>query len=77
MTRASRTVITFIPEFKWRTTTTGKGTLLCTEDDYHLMIESLQHNCMKKPGATVYIEICNLVRVLIISNSLGLTLSLN
>ena len=53
MVLASHFVVTFIPEFKWRTSATGKSTLLCTEVDYHLMVESLQQ---KKPSATVYID---------------------
>ena len=60
MVSASHLVVTFIPEFKWRTSATGKGTLLCTKADYDLMVESLQQ---KKPGATVYIDIHNLVCV--------------
>src|SRR5260370_27830232 len=39
MVSASCLVVTFIPEFKWRTSANGKGTLLCTEADYDLMVE--------------------------------------
>ncbi|KAF8309314.1 uncharacterized protein EI90DRAFT_3296716 [Cantharellus anzutake] len=61
VTMASR-VATFIPEFKWKTSATGKGTLLCNKDDYLLMIESVQAEGTKKANIIVFIEIRNLPR---------------
>ncbi len=60
---ASCVVASFNPKFKWRTSATGKGMLPCTKDYYDLIIENLQHACVKKPNAAVYIEIHNLVHV--------------
>ena len=60
---ASWVATTFIPEFKWKTNATGKGMLVCNEDDYQLMIESVKADCAKKGSITIFIEIWNLVSV--------------